>query len=442
MASFRGNSCNSWILFFLCFCNVLPASAALQAGAAKGSITPDVAAHKVPLGGYAARRAAAATGVHDPVFARALVLSEGRVKVGIVSVDLCFLPANVKAEVVARVAAAGMTGLDSGHLLIAATHTHTAPDPLAMHSGNTFTTLKGWPQFDRTLLDFTAQKIADTVVEADRKRAGARILVRSRAEDAPKLNRNRRGGPTVDTEMTVLKVLAKDGRPLAEIFNFAAHPTLYDGRMLDISADWPGAATQREEARLGSGSVCLFLNGAEGDATVAGADGKTPDERVATFGAKISAAIADMENSRPVRGRHDKVLRIWTQAVTLPERVPSGMFVVAAAQMGASFQQAQDLVTGLMPTKTTLTFIQIGPLLLMGFPCEPTGDVGLAAKAAARKAGFARPAVVALANDWLAYCVTPAQYKAAQYEASMSFYGPNIGPAMLQGVANGLKGRP
>ena len=131
----RVHSCNSWFLFLLCFCGGLPASAELRAGAAKGSITPDVAAHKVPLGGYAARRGAAATGVHDPVFARALVLSEANVKVGIVSVDLCFLPANVKAEVVARVAAAGVTGLDSEHLLIAATHTHTAPDPLAMHSG-------------------------------------------------------------------------------------------------------------------------------------------------------------------------------------------------------------------------------------------------------------------------------------------------------------------
>ena len=146
--------------------------------------------------------------------------------------------------------------------------------------------------------------------------------------------------------------------------------------MLDISADWPGAATQREEARLGSGSVCLFLNGAEGDATVSGADGKTPDERVATFGSKISAAIADMENRKPAGGTGKAALHIWTQAVALPERVPSGMFVVAAAQMGASFQQAQDLVTGLMPTKTTLTFIQIGPLLLMCFPCEPTGRCG------------------------------------------------------------------
>ncbi|HLK61092.1 MAG TPA: neutral/alkaline non-lysosomal ceramidase N-terminal domain-containing protein, partial [Chthonomonadaceae bacterium] len=149
-----------------------PAAAELRAGAAKVDITPDVQARKVPLGGYAARRAAPATGVHDPVFARALVLSEGAVKAGIVSVDLCFVPSSLTAEVVRRVQATGVTGLDAGHLLLAATHAHTAPDPLAMHRGNTFT-YAGWTRFDPALLAFTAERVAQAIVQADRRQAPA-----------------------------------------------------------------------------------------------------------------------------------------------------------------------------------------------------------------------------------------------------------------------------
>ncbi len=41
------------------------ARAELLAGAARVDITPDVKASKIPLGGYAARKGAASTGVHD-----------------------------------------------------------------------------------------------------------------------------------------------------------------------------------------------------------------------------------------------------------------------------------------------------------------------------------------------------------------------------------------
>ena len=123
----------------------------------------------------------------------------------------------------------------------------------------------------------------------------------------------------------------------------------------------------------------------------------------------------------------------------LPERKPSGLFIASAAQLGATFTQAKELVHTLMPSKTHLAFIQVGDLLLIGFPCEPTGDIGLTAKAHAKQAGFRLPAVVALSNEWLSYCVTPSQYRAGKYEASMCFYGETFGTTLLKGVEAGVK---
>ena len=49
------------------------------------------------------------------------------------------------------------------------------------------------------------------------------------------------------------------------------------------------------------------------------------------------------------------------------------------------------------------------------------------------------PAVVALANDWLAYALMPEQYKRGNYEAGMSFYGETLGPTLLTALDTGLK---
>jgi hypothetical protein len=422
--------CGSFCFLFL----ASGAQAQLRAGVAKVNITPDVQAMQVPLGGYTARKAVPATGVHDPVYARALVLSNGETKVGIVSVDLCFLPADIRAEVLKRVQASGMPGWDAAHLFLAATHSHTAPDPLAMHRGNTFS-MKGWPRFDARLLTFTADRIAEAIVTADKRQTSARMG--SAVTPAKGWNRNRRGETTTDPDLTLLKITHDDGRPLAVVVVFAAHPTLYDDKMLAISADWPGAMEQEVEKSWNSGeAVCLFLNGAEGDASPDGMAGQTPEEKIADYGANLAKIVTRL--LKVADAKSDVPLAAWTQPVNLPPRKPNALFLLAAAQFGASVQQAKQLVNGLMPEQTQLSFVRVGDLLLMGFPCEPTGELGLEAKAAARKAGFGTPAVVALVNDWLAYALTPEQYRAGKYEAGMSFYGDQLGPILLVALEAGL----
>ena len=149
----------------LLLCALSPAGAQLRAGVGKTDITPDVKASKIPLGGYAARLGAPSTGVHDAVYARSLVLVEEKIKVGIVSLDLCFLPANIKSEVLAKLKAGGAEGWTDQNLMLVATHSHTSPDPLAMHSGNSFK-LKGWSQYDSELLHFTTDRIVASIREA------------------------------------------------------------------------------------------------------------------------------------------------------------------------------------------------------------------------------------------------------------------------------------
>src|SRR5205823_9365616 len=110
-------------------------SAQVRAGAARVSITPDPAKLPYTLGGYAdpSRLKNHATGIHDACYARALVLEQRSVKCAVVSLDLCFLPSNVKDAVALRLSGTGISGAS---LFLSATHSHSAPDPLLVHSGN------------------------------------------------------------------------------------------------------------------------------------------------------------------------------------------------------------------------------------------------------------------------------------------------------------------
>ena len=402
-------------------------TALLRAGSAKVEMTPDVKALRVPLGGYAARKDAPAMGVHDPIFARAVVFSTGKQTIRIVSVDLCFVPVSLRDAV--RVHLKN----PNAPLFLSATHTHSAPDPLAMHAGNTVA-FSGFSKFDSALRDFIAKRIADAVNQAESQLEPAMIEIATAKVNG--LNRNRRSEKILDTEMGVVRVKRTDGETIAVLVNFAAHPTIYGDKMRDISADWCGAMTAKLDATSGKNCVSLFLNGAEGDASPVADTGKTDEERVALYAERMVNAV--QQQLKVGKMQTNPMLAYHEHVFDLPPRKPNGLFYAAAGSLGISIPQAKQFVNALMPEKTCLTFAQIGDILLIGFPCEPTSELGLKAKALARKSGYKFPLVVALTNDWLGYALMPEQYKNGGYETGMSFYGEKFGDVLLAEVEKGL----
>ena len=62
----------------------------LRAGAAKVDITPDLTKIRIQLGGYNARLNMPPTGVHDPIYARALALEVGEQSAVMVALITCW----------------------------------------------------------------------------------------------------------------------------------------------------------------------------------------------------------------------------------------------------------------------------------------------------------------------------------------------------------------
>jgi neutral ceramidase len=417
-------------------CAILPVSwarADLMAGAAKVSITPDPKTIGYQLGGYVAPQRVGhnATGIHDACYARALVVQDGGAKAAIVSLDLCFMPASVKTAVMSRI---GASGIPASGVFLSATHTHSAPDPLALHSDNTGPA-GGLSTFDPKLSDFIADRISQAILEANGKLRPARAG--SGQAEKLGLNRNRRGEKLTDDTMTALKVVDSEGKPVAAIFNYAAHPVYYGPEMMSVSGDWAGTFERQMEA-VYPGMVALFLNGAEGDASPNGSDEGTNAEKIDIYSAKICRAARQLFDSIETTGRGG--LAAWTHETELGPPNPHPFFLLAAGALHATADQARALVNHLMPEKCEVSFVRVGTLLLIGVPCEPTASIGLAAKAMAPPAGVKTIGIVALTNGWLGYVLTPEQYKAGKYEATMSFYGDQGGEKILAGVKAGLNG--
>src|ERR1044072_5285488 len=94
---------------------------AFRAGAYAQDITPT----KFPIsvnGGMTDRQA---TGAHDRLHARCLVLDDGTTKIAFAVCDSCMIPREVTD--VAKQLAQKATGIPPERILISATHAHTAP---------------------------------------------------------------------------------------------------------------------------------------------------------------------------------------------------------------------------------------------------------------------------------------------------------------------------
>jgi neutral ceramidase len=240
----------------------------LKAGAATADITPPVG---IPMWGYAVRHDAPSVGVRDELYARAVVLDDGDEKLLIVSLDLGRAPARAStARIRERLRAQNIN-----HMLLVASHTHHGP----------VMELDDIPDVKNPYTRTVEDRICDLAAKALKDAAPARVGVAAKLSE---LNRNRhskRADAPVDKTLTVLRVETTDGKPIATLVNFAAHPTMLDAKLLEFSAEWPGAMAKRVQEA--TGAPCLFLQGASGDLTTKPPQSGTPDD----FGAAVAEEV-------------------------------------------------------------------------------------------------------------------------------------------------------
>src|SRR5262249_37203120 len=150
------------------------------------------------------------------LFARAVVISDGKESIAIVSLDLGRPPTREhSAKIRARIAELGIR-----HMFLVASHTHHGP----------ILELEDWPGPDNSYVDQLDVNIVEAIMP-EKKNQRPEKLFRESAN--LELNRNRqskRPEAQVDRELKVLRLEGRDGKVIATCVNFAAHPTMLDAK--------------------------------------------------------------------------------------------------------------------------------------------------------------------------------------------------------------------
>ncbi len=418
-----------------------------QVGTARARITPSVG---MPYLGYGWDRQDFFLGVHDDLWAKALVIDDGERTAALIACDMIgFPPAPFAAGV--RELVAAHTSIPGECVMLSASHTHSS------HASIDLSTLDlEWPW-----VKDLAKSLAGTAIAAWQQREPASIKVSSgeihgisenrrvvrtdgkvyRNWDTKAPGAEVRRGP-IDPEVGVLLAQRPDGAPLAALCNFTAHPICAMSQPL-VSADYPGYAMAAVEAALGPGVTALFSQGACGDVNPPVVRRNVRDAREVGLqlgGEVLRTAASLLPDEIPAVDCRVRVASrrvTWDYRPDLPSREDADRANEAARAAverlergGASAAEVRKEINRHRLTleqyeltrndarqeEGEIQVMAIGESAWVGVPGELFCQVGLDIK---EQSPFTRTYIVGYANCYQGYFPTPQAYAEGGYEVNV-----------------------
>jgi hypothetical protein len=395
-----------WPLFALLACQ---SAFAFEAGWAKVPITPPFT---TPLAGFVKRFSKPSTGVHDPLFARAIVVNGDGKKIAIVGADLLLINPELRDEIDRR-----LSSLRLSSLLLYATHTHSG---IGGYWDNLITETLGMGWYEQRIFDFLVERLVTAVRQAHDNMMPAKVGSASAVYQGLAVNRRHRDA-TVASEIRVLRFDDRLGRPRAAIVNFAAHPTVLGPENRRVSADYPGVVSTELEKRF---AVALFAPGAGADLSPRRIRQGDMYASAHAYGAKLAGLAADLLDRAHTTERGAVASR--SIEITLPQATLAGL----AGRSLAFF--LDPIFRRFFPAKTRLQAIGLNNEVLTGWPGEVGSELQQALNHESGTAHKANRWIFSQANDHIGYIQTEREYMRGGYESELSFYGPSLGSELLK----------
>lgn len=232
----------------------------LRAGAARVDVTPADATGLRNLWEHPFK------GVHDKIYARALVVSDGSITAALVAVDTVeFADAS---ELLQKLAAE--TGIPAANITLAASHDHNAPMVSLANAGGS---RRGGPGGPAWIAKVEAD-ISSAIRQARDGMQPAKIGIGTgkayvntnrsvRMGDGWKRDTNP-DGPS-DKTVWVVKFVNEAGDPIAILMNYAVHSVVLEPENDYLTGDLAGATAAFVEQKLGGKAVALWTMGSAGD---------------------------------------------------------------------------------------------------------------------------------------------------------------------------------
>jgi len=426
----------------LFICTVLPLTEANDGVFKAGAAVVDVTPQKLPVlvnGGMTSR---SLDKIKTPVTARALVCSDGSTSLAVVIVDSCMMGRELLDDVKAM--ATTRTGIPASHMLIAATHAHSAPASMGCLGTDA----------DPDYVPFLRERLVECIVAAQAKLQPARIgfsripapdytalrqWIRrpDRVVEDPFGNRTVRAnmhaganpddvtgeaGPE-DPELSLISVQTTAGQPLAVLANFSMH---YFGDS-DISADYFGLFVGHLEREIApdSGFVAMMSHGCSGDIwrrDYMHPETWNPQLKIEEYAAGLGelALLAYAQ----VQYRSDVTISMAEERLPMVYRVPNRQLLEWAQRIVEPlagqlpkdqvqvYAREQLLLNEMQRTEVVVQALRVGDIGIATTPNETYAVTGLKIKAASP---LADTMVIELANGGDGYIPPPEQHPLGGY---------------------------
>jgi neutral ceramidase len=233
----------------------------LQVGAAKVKITP---ATPIPLSGFGGRDNPF-KGVHDDLYARSIVFSDGVNKAATITCELVGLSNQVWDEVSTRIEKE--IGIKKDFIMLSCVHTHSGPTTNVYNDGNTPEVAAYMEELKNKLVAVVKEANANLVDAKIGAGKGECLMNMSRRAQDGKGNVTLGLNPYApcDHEVGVIRIDNASDKHIALLVNWPCHAVVIGPRNYQVTSDWPGAASKFVETGLGGNLVAPIAVGASGD---------------------------------------------------------------------------------------------------------------------------------------------------------------------------------
>ena len=399
-------SCISW------FSGVSQEKSTFRSGVSRVNITPPVA---IPMSGYGGRQGAY-QGIHDSLYAYAVVFDDGNLKAALITADLIGFSHQFCAETNRLIEE--KTGIPAANIMLTATHNHGGP------RNNAYGT-----EDNPDITNYVAllqQRIVEAAVIASGNLRPARI---GAGKGKCNMNINRRAhfadgtiwlgrnpdGPC-DKEVSVVRIDDVAGNPMAILTNWATHGTTGGQENYQITGDWPGATARFVMEKLGGNVVTPITAGASGDINpIYGPNDQFRD--IDAIGMLLATEVVQVaQEIETYPGSPVSVNRVTIQA---QGRKPTDNY------------QPHQALEPADPVEINLTALKVGNIVFAGISGELMTEIGMALKA---KSPYSNTVVVTHCNGNAGYLITDQAYVEGGYEAMVSRTMPGTADAIVDNL--------
>jgi len=381
-----------------------------KAGIAKAVITPPAG---TDIGGFLDRENPS-LGALDDIYVRALLLSDEKTTLGLVTADtLGFSP-----EIIHSLKEEAYNRLGLENILFSAIHTHSGPATMKLH---------GCGNQNPDFIDTFKTSILQILEEALENQVSAQM---GWGKGHCEIGMNRRAAwgsskeGKIDPEVGVLRIDDSQGAPLCTAVFYACHPVVVGPDIRKFTRDYPGFTVDTVEATLGG--QAFFYNGAMGDINPISLGSYEEAKRLGILLAEEAIKVAKSIQTSP-----DITLKGESYPVQLPihPQITLNQEDAAGYKLNIKYQKAMEEWQAAVQDKGhithlsgEITFFRLGELTVLGLPGEVFVETGLAVK----EAFLPKPVFIAGYSSWnLGYIPTRKAVLEGGYEVTSAyrFYG-------------------